>query len=61
MSTVYPAGTTTHVNTTVTISSLGGALGLLLLVVLGAVILAVCISLCICRQKQKYKTTGKYL
>lgn len=45
-------------STTVIASTVGGLLGLLLLIIVFTVILGVCIRLCICRKKQKYNATG---
>ena len=60
-STVHPAGTATDSNTTVIFGALGGLVGLLLLIVVGAVILGLCVKLCICRKKQKYTAAGAYV
>ena len=58
-STFHPAGTATDSNTTVIFGTLGGLLGLLLLIVVAAVILWTRIKLCIRRRRQKFKAAGK--
>ena len=59
ISTVHAAGTAMDSSdTTVIFGTVGGLVGLLLLIMASAVILGVCIRLCICRKRQKYKATG---
>ena len=59
ISTVHAAGTAMDSSdTTVIFGTVGGLVGLLLLIMVSAVILGVCIRLYICRKRQKYKATG---